>query len=47
MELFAQLHGAGNTVILVTHATAIAAHAHREVKLRDGRVLTDVGQPRP
>jgi putative ABC transport system ATP-binding protein len=47
MELFDQLHGAGNTVILVTHETDIAAHAHRQVMLRDGRVLTDERHPRP
>jgi putative ABC transport system ATP-binding protein len=41
MELFDQLHGAGNTVILVTHETDIAAHADRHVMLRDGRVTTD------
>ena len=41
MELFDRLHDAGNTVILVTHETDIAAHAHRQVTLRDGRVLTD------
>jgi putative ABC transport system ATP-binding protein len=45
MELFDQLHGAGNTVILVTHETDIAAHAHRQVMLRDGRVLTDERHP--
>ena len=41
MELFDRLHQAGNTVILVTHETDIAAHAHRQVVLRDGRVLSD------
>jgi putative ABC transport system ATP-binding protein len=41
MELFDRLHQAGNTVILVTHETDIAAHAHRQVVLRDGLVLSD------
>ncbi len=41
MELFDQLHAAGNTVILVTHEPDIAAHAHRQVTLRDGKVLSD------
>jgi putative ABC transport system ATP-binding protein len=41
MELFDRLHAAGNTVILVTHEAEIAGHAHRQVVLRDGRVLSD------
>jgi putative ABC transport system ATP-binding protein len=47
MELFDRLHEAGNTVILVTHETDIAGHAHRQVTLRDGRVLTDRSMERP
>jgi putative ABC transport system ATP-binding protein len=49
MDLFDQLHAGGNTVILVTHETDIAAHAHRQVTLRDGRVLSDyrTGAPPP
>jgi len=41
MELFAMLHESGNTVIVVTHDDDIAAYAHREIRLRDGRVETD------
>ncbi len=41
MQLFDELHAAGNTVLLVTHETDIAAHARRQVVLRDGRVLSD------
>jgi putative ABC transport system ATP-binding protein len=41
MRLFEDLHGQGNTLIVVTHDDAIAAHAHREVRLRDGLVETD------
>ncbi len=41
MALFDELHRQGNTVILVTHEPEIAAHAHRRVVLRDGRVVTD------
>ncbi|HEX6200977.1 MAG TPA: ATP-binding cassette domain-containing protein, partial [Thermoanaerobaculia bacterium] len=46
MDLFDQLHAGGNTVILVTHETDIAAHAHRQVTLRDGKVLSDLRTPR-
>jgi len=41
MKLFADLHGQGHTLIVVTHDDAVAAHAQREVRLRDGRVESD------
>jgi putative ABC transport system ATP-binding protein len=41
MRVFADLHAQGQTVIMVTHEPDIAAHAHRVVVLRDGRVETD------
>ncbi len=41
MALFGELHQGGNTVILVTHEPDIAAHTHRQVVLRDGRILSD------
>ncbi len=42
MALFARLHEAGNTIVLVTHEADIAAHAHRVVHLRDGQIEGDV-----
>ena len=42
MALFARLHEAGNTIILVTHEADIAAFAHRTIHLRDGQVEKDV-----
>ena len=41
MSLFAHLHEQGNTIILVTHEPDIAAHAHRVIRLRDGKVERD------
>src|SRR5580658_2620775 len=41
MALFARLHQKGNTIILVTHEADIAAHAHRVIRLRDGKVERD------
>ena len=41
LRLFADLHGAGNTVIIVTHDAAIAARARRVLRIRDGRVVGD------
>src|SRR6058998_969086 len=44
MGLFARLHQAGNTIVLVTHEPDVAAFAHRVIHLRDGRVEKDVEQ---
>jgi putative ABC transport system ATP-binding protein len=44
MALFARLHEAGNTIVLVTHESEIAAYAHRTISLRDGVVEKDVTQ---
>ncbi len=41
LRLFDELHGEGQTVILVTHDHAIARRCRRRVTLRDGRVLSD------
>jgi len=41
MGVFARLHEEGNTVILVTHEGDIAQHAHRVIRIRDGRVESD------
>ncbi len=42
MSLFARLHEAGNTILLVTHEPEVAAHAHRAIHIRDGQVEKDV-----
>ncbi|WP_024768837.1 ABC transporter ATP-binding protein [Aquimarina macrocephali] len=42
MQLFDEIHAAGNTVILVTHEEEVATHAHRVIRLRDGIVESDV-----
>jgi putative ABC transport system ATP-binding protein len=41
MAVFEELHGQGQTVIMVTHERAIAAHAHRIVTLKDGLIHSD------
>ena len=33
----------GLTVVLVTHEAEVAAHAHRTVRMRDGRIIEDTG----
>ena len=42
MALFARLHQAGNTIVLVTHEADVAAFAHRILHLKDGQVERDV-----
>jgi putative ABC transport system ATP-binding protein len=44
MALFARLHEAGNTIVLVTHEADVAAYAHRQILIRDGKVEKDVRQ---
>jgi putative ABC transport system ATP-binding protein len=41
MGLLQELHDVGNTIIMVTHEEYIAEHAHRIVRLRDGRIEID------
>ncbi len=41
LTLFEQLYKEGQTIVLVTHELDIAAHARRQVHLRDGKVERD------
>jgi putative ABC transport system ATP-binding protein len=41
LALFEGLHREGQTIVLVTHETDIAAHALRQVHLKDGRLERD------
>ena len=41
MALFARLHESGNTIVLVTHEPEIALHAHRVIRVRDGKIEKD------
>jgi putative ABC transport system ATP-binding protein len=46
MALVANLHRSGNTIIVVTHESDIAAMADRAIHIRDGRVEKDVRHDR-
>ncbi len=41
MALFDELHGEGQTVIVVTHEPDIAAHCHRVIRVNDGLIVED------
>jgi putative ABC transport system ATP-binding protein len=42
MSSFERIWKQGNTIVLVTHEAEIAAHARRVVRMRDGRIESDV-----
>jgi putative ABC transport system ATP-binding protein len=47
MRLFTQLWQLGNTIILVTHEDYIARYARRIIRIRDGRIESDIPNPEP
>tara|TARA_B100000929_G_scaffold270220_1_gene240258 strand:- start:4137 stop:4949 length:813 start_codon:yes stop_codon:yes gene_type:complete len=44
MNLFMELHKAGQTIIIVTHEDDIARYAHRVVRVLDGNIVEDKRQ---
>ena len=42
MALMDRLHAAGKTILLVTHEDELAQHAARVIRIRDGKVVSDV-----
>lgn len=42
MQMLDDLHAVGQTIILITHEDHIADHAHRTIRLRDGKIESDV-----
>jgi putative ABC transport system ATP-binding protein len=41
VQIFSELHGAGQTIIMITHDAAIARLASRVVQIRDGQIVED------
>ena len=39
LDLIEQLGSSGMTIVMVTHAPDVAAHAHRVIAMRDGRII--------
>jgi putative ABC transport system ATP-binding protein len=42
LDLLGELHGEGQTIVLVTHEDEVAQCAQRVVRMRDGRIESDV-----
>ncbi|MDO4741028.1 MAG: ATP-binding cassette domain-containing protein, partial [Eubacteriales bacterium] len=38
MQLFCELNEQGKTIVLITHSEAVAAQAHRRIRIMDGKV---------
>ena len=47
MQLFAEIHRQGNTLIVVTHEEDIARHAFRIIRLKDGQIESDIINSNP
>ena len=39
LDLMEQLGSSGTTIVMVTHDPDVAAHAHRIITMRDGRII--------
>jgi putative ABC transport system ATP-binding protein len=42
MCLIDELHGSGQTIVMVTHEPEIAQHSRRIVRLKDGEIISDI-----
>jgi putative ABC transport system ATP-binding protein len=47
LAVFQELHAQGKTIVLVTHEHDIADYAQRIITFRDGKILSDVKNPKP
>lgn len=45
MELFADLHKKGVTIIMITHSDEIASYADRVIRIIDGELIDENGEP--
>ena len=47
MRMLSELSARGHTVILITHAREVAQHAHRQIEIKDGHIVSDTGREAP
>ena len=47
LDMLERLNGDGRTVVMITHDPAVAARAHRVIRLLDGRIVEDTGRVDP
>lgn len=45
MKLLKELSEEGYTIILITHDSNVAGHAHRKIEIADGQIVSDPGAP--
>ena len=45
LELLERLSHGGTTIVMVTHDSEVAAHAHRIIEMRDGKVIAEKAAP--
>ena len=41
MTILKELHGEGNTIVLITHDPNIARQAKRVIRIQDGKITSD------
>ena len=41
LKIFDELHAEGRTIVMITHEPDVAARAHRNVRIRDGEIISD------
>ncbi len=45
LELLRELHEEGTTIVVITHDLDVAAATHRQIEIRDGRIIGDTPTP--
>lgn len=45
LKIFDELHAEGRTIVMITHEPDVAARAHRNLRMRDGEIVSDTSAP--